>query len=338
MSILAGFSPEQEIYSIDESFLGMGGFDDLSGIGQAIRSRVRSWTGLPVCVGFGPSKTLAKLANHIAKKRPAWNGVCNLVGLTENELHALFGNIDVGEVWGVGRRISARLESRGITTVAQLRDADRKTLRREFSVVIERTVMELRGVSCLAIEKVAPAKQQIMSSRSFGHPVFDLPGLEEAVAAYTSRAAEKLRQQRSVAGGIVVSLETNPFKPNEPQYHPSITVPLITATADSRALIRAHAGLRRIFRAGFAYKKAGVMLVAVGPDDCPRRDLFVATGSPEKSEKLMATVDALNARFGRGSVRIAAEGVAQDWQMKRARMSPCYTTRWADLLKLEARD
>ncbi|MER2624175.1 MAG: Y-family DNA polymerase [Accumulibacter sp.] len=338
MSILAGFSPEQEVYSIDESFLGLEDFGDLPGIGQAIRSRVRQWTGLPVCVGIGPSKTLAKLANHVAKKRPEWNGVCNLIGLLESELLSVIGAIEVGEVWGVGRKITGRLEDRGITTVAELRHADLKTIRREFSVVMERTVMELRGISCLAIENVAPPRQQIMSSRSFGQAVFDLPGLEEAVAAYTSRATEKLRRQRSMAGGILVSLETNPFKPNEPQYHPSITVPLVTPTADTRALIRAaHNGLHRIFRTGFAYKKAGIMLIDLVPEDDQRRDLFTAPDFSRNSSKLMATMDALNARFGRGTVRIAAEGIDQEWKMKRGRMSPCYTTRWADLLKIAAR-
>lgn len=333
MSILAGFSPEQEVYSIDECFLGMAGRDDLTGIGNEIRDRVKRWTGLPVCVGFGASKTLAKLANHVAKKRPAWNGVCSLIDLAESDLLDLIGGFEVREVWGVGRRIAARLSHRGIATVGQLRNTDLKQIRREFSVVMERTVMELRGVSCLAIEEVAPAKKQIMSSRSFGQPVYDLPGLEEAVAAYISRAAEKLRRQRHVAGVILVLLQTNSFKPDEPQYHPSITLPLILPTADTRELVRvAILGLHRIFREGYAYKKAGVMLMELVPAASQRQsDLFAAPISPEKSLKLMATMDALNARLGRGTLRLAAEGVEQHWKMKRGRMSPCYTTRWADL-------
>ena len=333
MSILAKFSPGQEVYSIDECFLSMDGQSDLSEIGKIIRTRVRQWTGLPVCVGIGPSKTLAKLANHVAKKRPAWSGVCSLIGLSEQEQLEIIGDFDVGEVWGVGRKITARLEQMGITTVRQLRGADVTLIRREFSVVMERTVMELRGVSCLALEDVAPPKKQIMSSRSFGQPVFDLPGLEEAVAAYISRAAEKLRRQRHVAGGVMVLLETNPFKPGEPQYHPSIAVPLVTPTSDTRELIRsAFIGLHRIFREGYAYKKAGVMLMELGPQASMRQnDLFATPADSEKSTKLMATMDALNARFGRGSTRLAAEGVEQDWKMKRGRMSPCYTTRWEDL-------
>lgn len=333
MSILAKFSPGQEVYSIDECFLSMDGQSDLSEIGRIIRARVRQWTGLPVCVGIGPTKTLAKLANHVAKKRPALNGICSLIGLSEHEQLAIIGDFEVGEVWGVGRKITARLAPMGIVTVRHLRGADVTLIRREFSVVMERTVMELRGVSCLALEDVAPPKKQIMSSRSFGQPVYDLPGLEEAVAAYVSRAAEKLRRQRHIAGGVMVLLETNPFKPDDPQYHPSITVPLVTPTADTRELIRsAYAGLRQIFRASYAYKKAGVMLMELCPETSQRQsDLFAAPAAPEKSTKLMATMDALNARFGRGTTRLATEGIDQDWKMKRGRMSPCYTTRWEDL-------
>ena len=287
MSILAGFAPDQEVYSIDECFLGMDGQSDLPEIGKIIRARVKQWTGLPVCVGIGPTKTLAKLANHVAKKRPALNGVCSLIGLTEHEQLAIIGDFEVGEVWGVGRKIAARLAPMGIVSVRQLRCADATLIRREFSVVMERTVMELRGASCLALEDVAPPKKQIMSSRSFGQPVYDLPELEEVVAAYVSRAAEKLRRQRHIAGGVMVLLETNPFKPGDPQYHPSITVPLVTPTADTRALIRsAHAGLRQIFRAGYAYKKADVMLMELCPEASQRQrglrfpSLFLAD-SPE---------------------------------------------------------
>ena len=338
MSILAEFSPDQEVYSIDECFLGMEGFSNLPAIGATIRDRVKRWTGLPVCVGIGPSKTLSKLANHVAKKRPQWNGVCSLMGLAESELLEIIGGIDVSEVWGVGRRISARLQEMGVTTVGQLRSADRMMIKSEFSVVLERTVLELRGVSCLDMEEVAPPKQQIMSSRSFGQPVYDLSGLEEAVASYTSRAAEKLRHQRSIAGGIVVMLQTNRFKPNEPQYHPSISVPFVTPTSDTRELIAwAFRGLRRVFRAGYAYKKAGVMLYDLGPENQHlQADLFAPPVQPEKSKKLMAVMDSLNQRFGRGIVHVASEGIGHEWKMKRDRMSPQYTTEWSQLIRAKS--
>ncbi len=199
MAVLGRFSPDQEIYSIDECFLGMDGFEryDLAAYGQQIRTRIKQWLGLPVCVGFGATKTLAKLANHVAKKRPEFGGVCDLAALSAAAQDALFASIDVGEVWGVGHRGTPRLKALGIDNVQALREADPTWLRREFSVVLERTVAELNGTPCIALEEEAPAKQQIMSSRAFGAYVYDLAGLEEAVATYVGRAAEKLRRQGS---------------------------------------------------------------------------------------------------------------------------------------------
>lgn len=260
MSILAEYSPQQEVYSIDECFLGMEGFQELSSIGQAIRTHIKQWTGLPVCVGFGQSKTLSKLANHVAKKQPEWNGVCDLTMLDVNDRDALIGGIEVGEVWGVGRRIAERLEAMGIRTVRQLRDADHAQIRKMFSVVLERTVMELRGIPCLELEEVAPAKQQIMVSRSFGQSVFDLADLESAVGNFIFRAAEKLRNQDSCASAVMVFAQTSPFK-DMPQYGRSITVPISTATDDTLTLTNAAmTGLAAIYKPGYAYAKAGVML------------------------------------------------------------------------------
>lgn len=339
MSVLAGFSPDQEVYSIDECFLGLEGFRDLSAMGQDIREKVRQWTGLPVCVGIASSKTLAKLANHCAKKDIGgqWNGVCNLLDVPD--LDAVIGGIEVGEVWGVGRKIAARLEAGGITTVRQLRDADLKSIRREFSVVMERTVLELRGTSCLSLEEVQPAKQQIICSRSFGQPIYTLPDMDEAVASYTGRAAEKLRRQGSAAGAISVFLMTNRFKPSDPQYSNSVTVPLATPSFDTMTLTQAAlSGLRSIFRLGYDYKKAGVMLLDFVPADRIQPMLFddPGTRSPERSSSLMATMDLLNRRFGRGAIRLAAEGVEQDWKMKRDRVSPQYTTSWKDVIRVRA--
>ncbi|MCZ2112760.1 MAG: Y-family DNA polymerase, partial [Anaerolineae bacterium] len=264
MAVLGRFSPDQEIYSIDECFLDMDGFGhlDLSAYGQEIRARVRQWLGLPVCVGFGATKTLAKLANHAAKKRPEFGGVCDLAALSAAAQDALLASIDVGEVWGVGHRGTPRLKALGLDNVKALRDADAKWLRREFSVVLERTVTELNGIPCIDLEDAAPAKQQIMSSRAFGAYVYDLAGLEEAVATYVGRAAEKLRRQGSVAGAVQVYVRTNPFKEDHPQYQRGLTVPLPDPTDDTRLLVRAALlGLRRIFKPGYAYQKAGVMLM-----------------------------------------------------------------------------
>ncbi len=334
MSILSGFSRDQEVYSIDECFLSFDGFQDIARIGQDIRATVRQWTGLPVCVGVGSSKTLAKLANHVAKKRPEWNGVCNLVDVADPI--SIIGDFDVGEVWGVGRKISGRLAKLGITTVGQLVGTDPKLIRREFSVVMERTVIELRGVSCLTLDDIAPPKQQIMSSRSFGQPIYELKEMEEAVATYVGRAAEKLRRQGSAAGAIYVFVQTNEFKPNEPQYNRGVTVPLAIPSGDTIALTRsALRGLKAIFRTGFAYKKAGIMLVELEPADRVATDLF-EEGNREKSAALMRVLDAANAKFGRGTLRVCAEGVSQAWTMKRLRKSPNYTTDWNDLIRATA--
>ena len=278
MGVLGQFSPDQEIYSIDECFLGLDGFRhvDLAKYGQRMRQRVKQWTGLPVCVGIAETKTLAKLANHCAKKNLAGtDGVCDFGLLDESELSSVFSAIEVGEIWGVGRKLSEQLSNRGITTVDALKKADAKALRREFSVVMERTVTELNGTPCLSLEDAAPNKQQIISSRSFGHYVYDLEPLGEAVATYIARAAEKLRSQGSLAGMVHVYIRTNPHKPDTPQYQRGLTVPLTNASDDTLLLTRAALwGLRRIYLPGYAYQKAGVALLNLSHSGKPQMDLF----------------------------------------------------------------
>ena len=336
MRVLGSYSPLQEIYSIDECFLGMEGFRPagLPAMGQRIRWQVKQWVGLPVCVGIASTKTLAKLANHCAKKGLAGDeGVCDFGQLDEKELDSLFGRIEVGEVWGVGRRLTEQLGGLGIATVRDLRDADAAMLRREFSVVLERTVLELRGVSCLELEELAPAKKQIMCSRTFGAYIHTLRELEEAVASYMARAAEKLRRQGSVANGVEVFIRTNPFNEKHPQYQQAIVVPLTQATGDTVRLTRAALwGLKRIYRPGFAYQKAGVMLMDLHPAGQTQGVLFETASQARPA--LMQVVDQANAKWGRGTLKLAAEGISKPWQMKRERMSPAYTTRWDDLPKV----
>jgi len=332
MNVLAVYSPDQEVYSIDECFLGLAGFGnhDLAAYGQRMRTQVRQWLGLPVCVGFGETKTLAKLANHCAKKDLAGrDGVCDLTQLSQTERSGIFAALPVNEVWGVGRRLTEQLNQRRILTVEDLRTANPETLRKAFSVVLERTVRELNGIACQSLESVAPNKQQIMSSRSFGTYVYDLPGLGEAVAVYMARAAEKLRRQGSLAGIVQVYIRTNPFKDNAPQYHPSLSIPLPEATDDTARLIRAAQwGLKRIYKPGFAYQKAGIALLDLSPQANAQIPLFAST--PDR-HSLMQVMDRINATFGRGSLRSAAEGMQQSWRMKRERMSPAYTTQWDEL-------
>jgi DNA polymerase V len=336
MRVLGTYSPQQEIYSIDECFLGFDGFPaaELPAIGQRIRRQVKQWVGIPVCVGIGATKTLAKLANHCAKKGLAGaEGVCDFGRMQPAELDALLTRIEVGEVWGVGRRLTEKLAVRGITTVRDLRDADAVTLADAFSVVLQRTVMELRGVSCLELEELAPAKKQIVSSRSFGAYIYSLSELEEAVATYVARAAEKLRRQHSVAGALHVYIRTNPFKPEHPQYQRGLTLPLAAPSADTHTLTRAAlSGLKHLFKSGYAYQKAGVMLMDLRAAGVVQGQLF-DTAPPDRPA-LMRVIDRANAQWGRGTLRLAAEGVSQSWQMRRERVSPAYTSRWEDLPKV----
>ncbi|WP_136415918.1 Y-family DNA polymerase [Herbaspirillum sp. ST 5-3] len=337
MTVLREYSPVTEIYSIDECFLGLRGLDGLwrsrEAMGQDIRQRVRQWIGVPVCVGIGQSKTLAKLANHIAKKRPEFCGVCDLTSLPPGEVDALMAAIDVGEVWGVGRRIEAQLLAAGIETVKHLRDASPRWLRSHFGVVMERTGHELRGLSCLALDEVMPPKKQIISSRSFGELVTTLNALREAVSSYVARAAEKLRAQHSVCETIQVFVQTNPFRASDPQYSNAMTIPLTHPTGDTRRLVRAaHYGLEQIYRPGFYYKKAGVMLSGLSDASSQQQGLlFSAHGTGKKSDQLMAAIDAINASFGRDTVTVGSTGIHHGWEMKRERKTPSYTTRWSDV-------
>ncbi|MHB1099905.1 MAG: Y-family DNA polymerase [Burkholderiales bacterium] len=335
MSVLSSFTPNLEIYSIDECFLDLSGFSlDLTDYAQEIRRRVKQWVGLPVSVGIGSTKTLAKFANHVAKKRPDWNGVCDLSTLSPALQDRLFSEIDVGEVWGVGRRLKASLNEIGIASVLDLKHADPVQIRKRFNVVLEKTVSELNGIACIALEETAANRQQIMSSRSFGQPVKTLAGLSESVTLYTARAAEKLRHQNSVAGGIQVHIRTNPFKPEDPQYSQGVIVPLGVSTDDTLTLTRAAlSGLKQIFKPGYAYAKAGIMLVELSKRGQQPVDLFTDLDAVKRRSKLMRTMDAINSRYGRNTLGPGISGIVQRraWSMKRGSKSPAYTTDWNEL-------
>lgn len=256
MSILRQFSPDQEVYSIDECFLDLTGFAkrDLIAYGQEIRHRILQWTGLPVCVGMGASKTLAKLANHVAKKRPEWNGVCNFNLLDRHTMDSLLQSIEVGEAWGIGRKLAPKLNELGIHTVLDLKRADTETLRAKFSVVMEKTIRELNGTVCIELEDAPPPKKQILSSRSFGMPVTDRDSLAESITLYMTRAAEKLRRQLSYTGSVYIYIRTIPFRPDDPQYSNGMTIPLPSPTDDTRKLVGvALWALKRLYRPGYRY-------------------------------------------------------------------------------------
>jgi len=332
MRLLSQWSPDQEIYSIDESFLDLTGMSDLLAYAQAIRSSIKQCVGIPVCVGIASSKTLAKLANHVAKKQQRYNGVCDFNAMPPRALDALFTQIAVGEIWGVGRRSSSRLQQMGINTVQELRCSAPKQLRAEFGVVMERIIAELNGVACIAFDEITPPRQQIICSRSFGTPVSLLTNLEQAVIAYTTRAAEKLRNQHSLAGGIQVYIRTNPHKNKDDQYQPAMLLPLFEPTSDTRLLCHAAlSGLRQIYRSGYRYQKAGVMLTEIIAATARPRTLFEDVAAQRKSTSLMATLDQINRRMGSGTLQLLGEGVKKNWAMRRGSMSQRYTTEWDEL-------
>lgn len=339
MQVLRTFTPDVEVYSIDESFLRLERMRQLwpclSVMGQAIRTQVRQWTGIPVCVGIGPTKTLAKLANHIAKKNAQFNGVFDMTTYPERELASLLSAIDVSEVWGVGRRIAAKLDAMNIRSVEDLRWAPAKGIRLHFSVVLERTVAELQGISCLALEDVAPPKKQIVSSKSFGRMVMTYDELGEALSTYVSRAAEKLRVQKSVAGALQVFVMTNVFRETDPQYSNGMVIPLPNPTNDTLKLVAAALyGLKRIYKPGYAYKKCGVMLMDLSPQHQRQASLFSQVDDIARhSDTLMSVLDSINARYGRDTLIVAAAGTHRGWAARAENKTPYYTTRWTELPK-----
>lgn len=335
MTILSDFSPNQEIYSIDECFLDLTGFErkNILEYGQQMRNRILKWTGLPVCVGVGSTKTLAKLANHIAKKNTKFNGVCHLNQLREGELNRLFSDLDVGEVWGVGRKLAIKLKALGVHTVLDLKQANSEYMRQQFSVVMEKIVHELNGTVCIELEEIVPPRKQILSSRSFGHPVRDFNSLAESITLYMSRAAEKLRSQHSLVNIVQVYIRTSPFKLDETQYSNGMTIPLPTPTDDTRQLVKvALWALKRLYKPNLNYAKAGVSLGDLIPRASAQYDLFASGQSNSRSTKLMSAIDRINAKMGRESIKLASEGFARPWKMKQGNKSPNYTTRWDQIL------
>ena len=335
--ILRSYSPQVELYSIDESFLVLDGligiWKSYGEMGQSIRKQVKMWTGIPVCVGTGArSKTLAKLANHLAKKRMEFDGVCDLSVLSDRELRGYFSSMEVGEVWGVGRQLTNKLQKLGIDTVEKLRTASPTWLRSHFGVVMERTCAELNGTSCLALEEVTPAKKQIVSSRSFGKMLTEFDDLAESVSTYAERASLKLRDQSSVCQMVHVFVETNRFREQDDQYNNGINVPLTLASDDTRRIIAASLfGLKRIYRPGFLYKKTGVILMELIPNDVCQSSIF-AEPDPH-SKKMMQVLDGLNERFGRGTVSLGSSGIKKSWSTLFEFRTPRYTTRWDELPK-----
>ena len=322
-----------EIYSIDEAFLSFAGFDArLESHARELRGTVQQWTGIPVSVGIAPTKTLAKFANRTAKKDAAAGGASLL--LSDRSQTEALGRMELTDLWGVARRLSERLRAIGVNTPLQLRDADPRLIRERFSVVLERMVLELRGVACLDLEEVASDRKSLIASRSFGRPIETRHELEEAVSVYAARAAEKMRRQNLATANIAVWVETNSFKPTDRQYSASKSVRLPVATADTGKLIAAAAkALGVIFEPGYRYKKAGVTFIELVQADRVQAGLF---DRPDDARSMarMSAIDALNTRYGRGAVSFGTAGERQVWGLRREFISPRYTTVWDELLRV----
>lgn len=334
MQTLSQFTPDIEIYSIDEAFLDLSGFKhyDLTDYGRRIRSTIKRWTGIPVSIGIAETKTLAKVANRIAKKSEKADGVLDL---TDSPFRDKALEItDVADVWGIGRRYARFLMMNGINTARRLRDADEALIKNKMGVVGTRILRELRGIPCYSLENCPPRKKEITVSRSFKLPVESLDELKEAIAAYASRGAEKLRKEHSAAGVLMIFLMTNRFEKR--CYIKFEAVRLPVATSDSSELIRyAHEGLGKIYRKGLKYKKAGVMFQELVSEDRIQTGLFDHRDR-KRSKLLMKTLDAVNASIGGGSLKYAAEGLRINprWRTVFRKRSPSYTTNWNQLLKV----
>ena len=329
MSVLQQMEPDVEIYSIDEMFISIpeGSQLNLTDYGRHLKSVVRKWTGMPVSIGFGPTKTLAKIANRIAKKIPVHKGVFDLTSY--GTIDELLAEVAVQDIWGIGRQYTRKLNRHGIFTALDLKYANDQWIRKHLTVTGLRTVWELRGISCLPLEEISPPKKEIVTSKSFSYPVASKSELREAVATYVSRAAEKLRSQHSIAQSLLVFLSTNRFKPDKPQYSNSVQMVLPEPTASTPTLIRySLRGLDRIYRPGFEYKKAGVMLLEIIPEAYRQGSLFDRSRS---DRRLMAALDSINSKCGRGTVQYAAEGFKKPWMFKRELLSKAYTTKWDQL-------
>ncbi|CAI8762844.1 translesion error-prone DNA polymerase V subunit UmuC [Kosakonia quasisacchari] len=332
MSTLSEITPSVELYSIDEAFIDLSGVSNciaLEAFGHQIRNQILKNTGLTTGVGIAPTKTLAKVANYAAKRWASAGGVVEMSS-RERQRKLLF-HVPIHEVWGVGRRISKKLALMGIENALQLADSSTWVIRKHFNVVLERTVREVRGESCLAFDEFPPTKQQIICSRSFGKRITQYSDMHQAICAYAERAAEKLRAEHQFCRFISVFIRTSPHADNRIYYGNQASVTLMTPTNDTRDIIRAAtSSLEQIWREGHRYMKAGVMLSDFFSSGVAQLNLFDENRPHANSAVLMETIDRLNTS-GKGSVWFAGQGIEKNWAMKREMLSPAYTTRYSDL-------
>lgn len=348
MQTVASLVPAIEPYSIDECFADVTGVTNLTALADRVRARVKQWVGIPTCAGIGPTKTLAKLADHFAKKYPAFKGTVNWNDLAPERQTKALAVTPAADVWGIGRQTAAALKTMGILSAKDFRDADTGLIRRRFGVTAERTQQELRGIDCIPFEPKAKPREQLCRSRSFAEECTGREAIEAVLAQHAAGAVKSLRSEKSVAADVTVFVLTNHFKPDQPQHTIYETVTLVTPTDDLGSLTRE---VLRLFRRGFkkgesraaeigaaqgfAYKKAGVVFRLEKRSAGVQQDLFAsAPANDERHERLMATLDRISKKFGKNAVVTAATQLSEEASMRQEHLSPRYTTRWDELLEV----
>lgn len=333
MQTLEHLSPNIEIYSIDEAFLDLSGVDactNLDQFGHMCKSTIMQWTGMPVRVGIGPTKTLAKAASYGAKKYLKTKGVVDLSNTDKQR--RLLAIMPVGEIWGVGRRLNEKLNKIGIKTALELIDSDTRLIRSRFGILLQRTVMELRGSPCIGLEEIPNTKKQIVVSRTFGKKVNKLIDINEAVSDYSARACEKLRKEKQFCKMVSVFMRTNPFRKQDQQYSNILSYKLSTPTNDTRDILHTTRAItKNLFRPNINFIKAGVMLSDFYDKGISQSDFFINRNLNKDDNQLMETIDRINST-GIGRISFASQGIKKDWSMKRYMHSPRYTTNWKDLI------
>lgn len=334
MTTISEFAPEMEIYSIDEAFLLLDGFQliDLKAYGEKVVRTTTRNTGIPVSMGIAPTKTLAKAANRFAKKYPNYKSVCVID--TDEKREKALKLLDIGDVWGIGRQYATKLRYYSINTGWDFTQRTKSWVRHTMGVVGERTWLELRGTPCVEMDR-STSKKSICTSRSFGERLTELEPISEAIANFAASCAEKLRKQKSLASILMIFIHTNPHATNQPQYSNQKVIHLPVATNDSTELINfALQGLKSIYKKGYRYKKGGVIVSEIVPERPLQGNLF-DTKDREKFNKVMTVMDNLNASYGKQKVKIAAQGFDRKWKLKNEKLSPCYTTKMEDVLEIK---
>lgn len=337
MKTLQEYSPWVEVYSIDEAFLGLHALEtyyDLPEVALQLRSHVRRQTGIPVSIGIAPTKTLAKMANKIAKKRVEQNGVFSMH--TEALREASLRDFPIEDVWGIGRQYAQLLQKRGIHTAWDLTQVPEEWIRKQLSVVGLRLVKELKGIPCIDMIAEREQKKAICTSRSFGTMLMEYSDIEEAVSTHAFRCSEKLRSQKSCAAVVTVFVHTNRFRPDLPQYAHTIAVPMPMPSAAGADIIHyALVGLKKIFRSGFQYKKVGVIVSDIVPETQVQGNVFESAEVYSRQRDIAQVLDGINRKYGQRTVAYAVQGTRQRWKLRQEQLTPCYTTRWEDLLEVQ---